>query len=128
MKKIIFLVFLTGTAQATTISYKGVVSLKSPCNEKLLQVHGITTLSINETTEGVIANENFSGVENGYSVNYAGTEKFEKVQDTYEIEIKGTWESSREKFKSNAIDRIQTKNGIVPFSDSFKEIENSCEK
>jgi hypothetical protein len=130
MKKLIILfigaVINTG-ALGDVITFKAVANTKSPCNGEILTVHGMTTLSINETSKGVFVSENFTGVENGYSVNYNGKGEFNELQKMYEIEVTGEWKSGKENFKSNGTDKILTRNGIEPTGDKFQKTENECE-
>jgi hypothetical protein len=130
MKKLIILLCIGAmfaNAHADIITFKAVANTKSPCNGENLTVHGMTTLSINETVKGVFVSESFTGVENGYSVNYNGKAEFDQLQKMYEIEVNGEWKSGKENFKSVGTDKILTRNGIVPTGDKFQKLENECD-
>jgi hypothetical protein len=130
MKKLIILLIgaITSTGALGGInSYNGVINAKSPCTGENITVHGIITISINETVKGVFVSESFTGVEHGYSVNYSGNSTFEEVKKIYPVAVNGEWKSSRENFKSKSLDLIFTKNGIMPTGDKFQKLENECD-
>lgn len=131
MTKNIFLfsiIFCCNSAYANNIiTFSAMINTKNPCSNEFLTVHGITTLSINKTIRGVFISQNFTGVENGYSVNYHGNAEFNDIQKIYELETNGEWKSGSNSFISKAKDRIFSDNSTTLTSDIFININNICE-
>jgi hypothetical protein len=108
------IIIYCNSAYANVITFSAIINTKNPCSNEMLTIHGITTLSINETAKGVFISQNFTGVENGYSVNYNGNANFDEVQKTYEFETNGEWKSGSNSFISKAKDRVFSDNGTKP--------------